>query len=137
MPFPNYSPITQFRTLQKLTQARLNLHGRIATSGLPKNYRLRHDVGVLVLAKMETDRHSPRTRPCGVVVGNVRQARPVGVADRHWSGRPACVWGATPSLPTRASFQTLTDKDLGHAAAAVRSEEHTSELQSPDHLVCR
>src|SRR5207244_11762503 len=23
------------------------------------------------------------------------------------------------------------------AAAAVRSEEHTSELQSPDHLVCR
>src|SRR5438552_12397497 len=25
---------------------------------------------------------------------------------------------------------------LGHAAA-LRSEEHTSELQSPDHLVCR
>src|SRR5207244_5460353 len=23
------------------------------------------------------------------------------------------------------------------AAAAIRSEEHTSELQSPDHLVCR
>src|SRR5258708_17795859 len=28
--------------------------------------------------------------------------------------------------------------DLGQALAAVpRSEEHTSELQSPDHLVCR
>src|SRR5258708_34625083 len=28
---------------------------------------------------------------------------------------------------------------VGHlvAAAALRSEEHTSELQSPDHLVCR
>src|SRR5258708_23914788 len=25
----------------------------------------------------------------------------------------------------------------GSAAAASRSEEHTSELQSPDHLVCR
>src|SRR5438552_11601444 len=24
-----------------------------------------------------------------------------------------------------------------HEAAALRSEEHTSELQSPDHLVCR
>src|SRR5258708_29600090 len=24
-----------------------------------------------------------------------------------------------------------------HSAAAARSEEHTSELQSPDHLVCR
>src|SRR5438552_12566381 len=24
-----------------------------------------------------------------------------------------------------------------HAAHALRSEEHTSELQSPDHLVCR
>src|SRR5207244_5319828 len=25
----------------------------------------------------------------------------------------------------------------GYAASAPRSEEHTSELQSPDHLVCR
>src|SRR5258708_19463413 len=25
----------------------------------------------------------------------------------------------------------------GHQAACERSEEHTSELQSPDHLVCR
>src|SRR5574344_131130 len=26
---------------------------------------------------------------------------------------------------------------LGNAGTAMRSEEHTSELQSPDHLVCR
>src|SRR5258708_31141552 len=26
---------------------------------------------------------------------------------------------------------------LGRASGAARSEEHTSELQSPDHLVCR
>src|SRR5947208_9764478 len=26
---------------------------------------------------------------------------------------------------------------LGHSQARGRSEEHTSELQSPDHLVCR
>src|SRR5207244_7423847 len=45
---------------------------------------------------------------------------------------------------TVAPAQTLTDKEyqrMRDAAAAVirevRSEEHTSELQSPDHLVCR
>src|SRR5438552_12826491 len=33
---------------------------------------------------------------------------------------------------------TITiDRRAGQAGAAVRSEEHTSELQSPDHLVCR
>src|SRR5215216_7779666 len=35
---------------------------------------------------------------------------------------------------------TKLAKDLGSAsitAEVVRSEEHTSELQSPDHLVCR
>src|SRR5947208_6422575 len=29
------------------------------------------------------------------------------------------------------------DSRIGDAAGAGRSEEHTSELQSPDHLVCR
>src|SRR5258708_22397661 len=29
------------------------------------------------------------------------------------------------------------DMDLNGAGMRVRSEEHTSELQSPDHLVCR
>src|SRR5438552_14547021 len=29
------------------------------------------------------------------------------------------------------------DQPLGFAPAPDRSEEHTSELQSPDHLVCR
>src|SRR5258708_38662857 len=33
---------------------------------------------------------------------------------------------ASPWIPSNASF-----------ADAIRSEEHTSELQSPDHLVCR
>src|SRR5438552_14295247 len=38
--------------------------------------------------------------------------------------------GGRPSLPhTRGTFRS--------AECAVRSEEHTSELQSPDHLVCR
>src|SRR5438552_16926620 len=41
------------------------------------------------------------------------------------------------------SIETLRDYDVpwaGHAPRGIdglRSEEHTSELQSPDHLVCR
>src|SRR5438552_8774322 len=36
----------------------------------------------------------------------------------------------------RASIVPTEDRAL-HAALPPRSEEHTSELQSPDHLVCR
>src|SRR5207244_11443960 len=34
-------------------------------------------------------------------------------------------------------FRLTCYQSLGRDAAATRSEEHTSELQSPDHLVCR
>src|SRR5207244_12822409 len=38
----------------------------------------------------------------------------------------------------RARARGGADADRGESAAArARSEEHTSELQSPDHLVCR
>src|SRR5258708_29315247 len=36
-----------------------------------------------------------------------------------------------------ANTQFIEATVLGDGASAVRSEEHTSELQSPDHLVCR
>src|SRR5258708_28083033 len=35
------------------------------------------------------------------------------------------------------SRQSENHSDRADAGAVVRSEEHTSELQSPDHLVCR
>src|SRR5438552_13037541 len=38
---------------------------------------------------------------------------------------------STPRLPRRCS------RPRAQARRRVRSEEHTSELQSPDHLVCR
>src|SRR5258708_29715726 len=41
--------------------------------------------------------------------------------------RPSC-----PAYPPRAKSRTGS-----HPSAPSRSEEHTSELQSPDHLVCR
>src|SRR5258708_16738121 len=42
----------------------------------------------------------------------------------------------TPELE-RALDQCLALLDRGAVRVAERSEEHTSELQSPDHLVCR
>src|SRR5947208_4198091 len=44
--------------------------------------------------------------------------------------------------PSSGAFVTARPSPLAHAppkskAPQVRSEEHTSELQSPDHLVCR
>src|SRR5258708_18228931 len=43
---------------------------------------------------------------------------------------------ATLLLPDRGSA-TILGHDAVREAFAIRSEEHTSELQSPDHLVCR
>src|SRR5207244_10775993 len=49
--------------------------------------------------------------------------------------------GRSPPLVTfaigSAGAQGGLAADLVHALADSRSEEHTSELQSPDHLVCR
>src|SRR5258708_14334643 len=38
---------------------------------------------------------------------------------------------------TKAAGCDFTNSRFGFAGTPVRSEEHTSELQSPDHLVCR
>src|SRR5438552_8028413 len=42
-----------------------------------------------------------------------------------------------PGRTVTAGSRTLIYADQGEDAARDRSEEHTSELQSPDHLVCR
>src|SRR2546426_6119306 len=69
-------------------------------------------------------------------------------SDGDWPGRrttkqtiasPFTAWG-TPMTPASATaaWPTSTDStSAGHAAVAERSEEHTSELQSPCNLVCR
>src|SRR5258708_27175469 len=60
-------------------------------------------------------------------------------------GRPAAGLGGRLQLPSRCSHCGWTvstvfpmcRKYFLQASAYLRSEEHTSELQSPDHLVCR
>src|SRR5207244_13553005 len=51
------------------------------------------------------------------------------------STRPACRWrGRARPYPPPAESPSLAHRCRCRTA---RSEEHTSELQSPDHLVCR
>src|SRR5438552_5982453 len=45
---------------------------------------------------------------------------------RSWAGCAWVLWG-----------QYTRDTDFKEESFVSRSEEHTSELQSPDHLVCR
>src|SRR5258708_31889877 len=59
-------------------------------------------------------------RSHGIAVANLRERR---------SGRDR----RTGIAPHRLQQHIGLDADLGQ----LRSEEHTSELQSPDHLVCR
>src|SRR5947208_4154541 len=42
-----------------------------------------------------------------------------------------------PSVPQQYVVSNVNDKQQDQLASISRSEEHTSELQSPDHLVCR
>src|SRR5258708_10967550 len=55
-------------------------------------------------------------------------------------GRQAQAPSAEASVPVAASRSLTLDEPSSLselARAGLRSEEHTSELQSPDHLVCR
>src|SRR5258708_23450196 len=52
--------------------------------------------------------------------------------DRHFAW-PAGLWMLRPGLVLIAKRKMT----LAGGQRALRSEEHTSELQSPDHLVCR
>src|SRR5258708_39768068 len=53
-----------------------------------------------------------------------------------WSSEPLISPArCTPSW--KATPRTSENRTIPPATVAMRSEEHTSELQSPDHLVCR
>src|SRR5258708_21939030 len=54
-------------------------------------------------------------------------------------GRSASVHPPCSNAAMTCSFDPITmmATGTGHRSVRTRSEEHTSELQSPDHLVCR
>src|SRR5947208_13390556 len=52
----------------------------------------------------------------------------------RWAARSRKAWRSAASSTVPRSGRRSSAKT---SSAAARSEEHTSELQSPDHLVCR
>src|SRR5207244_10036397 len=74
-------------------------------------------------------------RPVAEAIWGLAQvAAAAGDADRA-----ARLAGAADAYGRPAGFDPTESFPCGHedTARAARSEEHTSELQSPDHLVCR
>src|SRR5207244_7777263 len=91
----------------------------------------------------------PTRRSSDLLVGHQDRAPTLG-GDRVRAAWPAKA-AATPALvrtqdrgvdvAEAIDLQRIQDADihvpeLREVASGVRSEEHTSELQSPDHLVC-
>src|SRR5438552_11084651 len=84
----------------------------------------------------------------GTSVGSVERIRNVARRVAKWKAAghdlvvvPSAMAGETDRLIALAKeIQALPDPrelDVVAATGEQRSEEHTSELQSPDHLVCR
>src|SRR3712207_9239606 len=67
------------------------------------------------------------------------RSRPVddGMATVDGHEVVEAVWCGPDELPDRVAFPGHAGQVLRAWAAAVRSEEHTSELQSRQYLVCR
>src|SRR5207244_11013211 len=89
----------------------------------------------------------PSTPPSAIYTLSLHDALPISV--RYWLGlrcEPVAVAGARSRLLRKAArwkarwaagFRQSTNPGLLVFVRGGRSEEHTSELQSPDHLVCR
>src|SRR5258708_18770986 len=87
----------------------------------PWKWRAGYPVPRSALGKQVAGSAAPRSqRACSLLPGEQRRDRP-------------CVQGSASSFA-----RTRSDRHTSrHRSVCGRSEEHTSELQSPDHLVCR
>src|SRR5438552_12149447 len=96
---------------------------------------------------LQTLQHREESRfladhPKSAALYNRAQFSLLGGVPMNWMKKWA---GAFPVFVKSANLAHITDVDnreyidlcLGDTGAMTRSEEHTSELQSPDHLVCR
>src|SRR5207244_9204209 len=82
------------------------------------------------LHSFPTRRSSDLRAAWPIVAGAIARA----VTD---GGRPILILVPAPERFADELRLWLSGRPATHVFAEVRSEEHTSELQSPDHLVCR
>src|SRR5690606_39350411 len=90
----------------------------------------------LPISWLEPWRHA---RPPGAVRGRPRAARPAQpalVASRSLPRADAGRWGPS-ARPAPVLVQEHAHRDEDGQRVTLRSEEHTSELQSRENLVCR
>src|SRR5207244_9574222 len=83
----------------------------------------------------------------GQDAGPVAAASPVAAPAAAPGDRAKAAMRALAANPSLAAYEIQVREERGHlvlsgrvktaAEKDLRSEEHTSELQSPDHLVCR
>src|SRR5207244_12256731 len=84
-----------------------------------------HDALPISRRRLNSAIHSSRVTP-----GNRRQSSPASATDGI-----TLIFGGLPT-PERTHVTAIVDCWIAFVNS-LRSEEHTSELQSPDHLVCR
>src|SRR5258708_24706847 len=113
--------------------------------------------GIFAMVEWFWDRSMPKTWSwCAVVTSSSRLARPVPIITGRfptvWSLEIRCAVRGTTHVSVcepgkRCVLRRWTRSPAGESKgwatrrssvrSSLRSEEHTSELQSPDHLVCR
>src|SRR6185436_7811325 len=94
------------------------------------------------LALETLESYRDRYRPIAELAGMRKEfeaAGPLEVVEERVGTGSTDFWGISFS-PSSTEHGPMDDAELERKLAllqAARSEEHTSELQSPDHLVCR
>src|SRR2546422_4385211 len=93
-----------------------------------------HDFAAWLLERLQRDEISGRREArffCEFALGGVQ--RIFALYELTFRNRPGPIVLLRPERPTRMHQKNLEDSEV----FLVRSEEHTSELQSRLHLVCR
>src|SRR5258708_8504364 len=71
----------------------------------------------------------------------ITSARPMAInrsrVQTRISLRKGCIGAIRSAAATEDDAGSRVSSEVAERMAPMRSEEHTSELQSPDHLVCR
>src|SRR5690348_17587594 len=81
--------------------------------------------------------YTTRTRRPGLRMPTVNQLIRKGRAKKRSKLKTPALTGAPQKRGVCTRVSTVTPRKPNSALRKIRSEEHTSELQSPVHLVCR